>query len=390
MNSDPDFHTSRRKILAPTFTHQQIMANEALITERIDVFIKRILLEESKCNYVDIWDFLGLLSVEIICKICFNTDFDSRPGFSHKFLYALEGGGLSIAITQVFPPLLHSRWSRRIPGGIGKAFRDLDDWKAMTAELVTDLKNQQWDEAILRKFNAGPLLVERNKVLSRHYTFSEVVEESMGLAIAGASVTQHTLTYLFWALSRSVNRSYQERLRYELRSSTHSPPTFSDVANLPYLNAVIKEAYRTYPAIMSTKPRILHAPLTVTGTGITLPPQTVVGMQNFVHHRNAEIFPEPERFVPERWLDGESKLTTDLASMNASITPFSTGAYNCIGQTLAKVEIYLAVSHIIQRFDLRLNSAMTDDDMFMQDAWAVLPKGSKLVLDITPIDKAVT
>ncbi|KAH9211562.1 cytochrome P450 [Leptodontidium sp. 2 PMI_412] len=381
---DPNEHTARRKIIAPTFAHQEIIANEGLIVERIEVFIDRILTEVSKSNSVDIFELLGVMTIETICKICFNTNFDPNSDLSYRLLHAIEGAGISFVISSILPLLPKFSIARKLPLGIGKAYQCLDEWQDITAGLLTELKNQQWDEATLRKFNGGPLLLDKNKYLDRHYIFDEAVEESMGLAIAGSGVTQHSLVYLFYALSLPENRGIQQRLREEV-SQAGLP--FSDVATLPYLTAVIKETHRLYPVIMSTLPRVLQSPLNVPDADITLPPATVVGMQNFVHHRNPEIFLDPLRFVPERWLEGESKLSTDQKLMNAALTPFGTGAYNCIGQTLAKVELYLAVSHFVRRLDFGLNAMMTEDDMIMQDFWAVLPKGRKLLLDVKPLEQ---
>jgi cytochrome P450 len=48
-------------------------------------------------------------------------------------------------------------------------------------------------------------------------------------------------------------------------------------------------------------------------------------MQNYVHHRDPTLFPEPDEFIPDRWLK-------DSKDMDSAITPFSVGAYNSIGQ----------------------------------------------------------
>ena len=99
-------------------------------------------------------------------------------------------------------------------------------------------------------------------------------------------------------------------------------------------------------------------------------------MQNYVHHRDPTLFPEPDRFIPERWLDGS------VGDMNNALTPFSVGSRNCIGQTLAKAELYLAVSKIFRQLRISLNTTMTDWDMVMEDRFNIAPKGRRLLLDI--------
>ncbi|KAH6983990.1 cytochrome P450 [Ilyonectria destructans] len=144
---------------------------------------------------------------------------------------------------------------------------------------------------------------------------------------------------------------------------------------LSYLTAVIKETYRRFPAITSTLPRILGQPLEVIDTGMTLPPGTVVGMQNWVHHRDS------------RWIEGhEMSKGVNLQDANATLTPYSGGSRNCLGQTLAKTELYLAAPRIVRRLDFSLSNQMKEDDMHMRDLWAVQPKGRRLFLDIKPLD----
>lgn len=63
-------------------------------------------------------------------------------------------------------------------------------------------------------------------------------------------------------------------------------------------------------------------------------------MQSWMHHRDPAVFPNPDAFQPERWLRSSNM-------MEDSLTPFSIGRRNCIGQNLAWEELYLAVGAIM-------------------------------------------
>lgn len=134
-----------------------------------------------------------------------------------------------------------------------------------------------------------------------------------------------------------------------------------------YVNAVIKETFRLYPTIISTLPRIVTEDFQV--EHFTLPAGTVVGMQNYVHHRDPRIFPHPDVFRPERWLENTKEM--DLA-----LTAFSLGRRNCIGQNLAWEEIYLAVDAVMRAgFTLLMGKDMESRDMEMEDRFNIAPKG---------------
>jgi cytochrome P450 len=109
--------------------------------------------------------------------------------------------------------------------------------------------------------------------------------------------------------------------------------------------------------------------------GVVLPIGTEAGMQNYIHHRDPSVFPQPDEFVPDRWLQ-ESK------DMNTALTPFSVGPRNCIGQNLARAELYLATSKIFRSLKLALHSDMAAPDMEMEDRFNIAPKGRKLIVDV--------
>ena len=147
--------------------------------------------------------------------------------------------------------------------------------------------------------------------------------------------------------------------------------------DLPYLNAAIKETMRLNPTIISTLPRVLDVPLTLPKAGIALPAGTVVGMQNYVHHRDPTVYSDPHSFRPERWLG-----LAPSSDMEKALTPFSLGSRNCIGQNLARAELLLATSLLFRKLDLQLNEEMKNDDMDMEDRFNIAPRGRKLLLNV--------
>lgn len=109
--------------------------------------------------------------------------------------------------------------------------------------------------------------------------------------------------------------------------------------SLPYLQAVINETLRLYPTIIATLPRTAKAATTIAGvpvpagvckctsdTIVTNVGQTIVGTQNYTMHRNPIAFPDPEEFLPERWLGDKA----EDENMKAAWNPFSVGSRKCV------------------------------------------------------------
>ena len=220
----------------------------------------------------------------------------------------------------------------------------------------------------------APMLTHTDGFLGRKLTEEEVLEEVMGLTFAGSGTTSTTLTYLVYSLA--CDATLQNQLREELRTA---PESLLELQNLPLLTAIIKETFRLYPTIMSTLPRVLDYPLQVGKYVLTA--QTIVGMQNYVHHRDRTLFLEPDNFIPERWLAANNG-DQQIVDMNAALTPFSLGSRNCIGQILARAELYLATSKIFNRLKLSLNPQMTEWDLEMEDRFNIAPKGRRLLVDV--------
>jgi cytochrome P450 len=269
-------------------------------------------------------------------------------------------------------PFITRKIGPYLPGHIGYCFGQFDLWEKMTMDILQQFqRNELKSDASSMSFLATPLLLSVDTHLKRRLEDDEVLEELMGLTFAGSGTTSSTMTYLVYSLASDPE--LQDELRKELKTGDL---TLSELQQLPLLSAVIKETMRLYPTIISTLPRVLDRPLTVGKHN--LPPGTEVGMLNYVHHQDRIVFPEPDKFLPHRWLkrDAENK------DMDAALTPFSLGPNNCIGQNLAKAELYVATSYIFRKLKLRLNPQMTEDDMEMEDHFAIAPKGRRLLVDV--------
>lgn len=136
----------------------------------------------------------------------------------------------------------------------------------------------------------------------------------------------------------------------------------------PYLNCVLQETLRLRGPIPSAAPRV--SPGKTIG-GHYVPQGTVVNSHPYTRARDPQVFPKPLEYYPERW---ESP-TPAMKTMN---TPFSTGARNCIGMHLARVQVILAICVIYQRFNLKLDPSMTEEMMKMRDVGLMNPIGKKL------------
>lgn len=177
-----------------------------------------------------------------------------------------------------------------------------------------------------------------SKLWKHHYSEKENGMDDLDIAaecadhlLAGIDTTSDTLMFTIWSLSRPEHREFQQKLIDEVRSipedslNEHGIPKAEVADKLIYLDAVIKEALRLYAPLPGTEPRSLGRPTTI--DGYTIPPRTVVSISPYALHRNPEVFKDPLKFNPDRWLDNSQ----DAAEMKKWFWAFSSGGRMCIG-----------------------------------------------------------
>lgn len=197
---------------------------------------------------------------------------------------------------------------------------------------------------------------------------------------AGSDTISSTLKAVFYYLLK--NKSSLEKLTNELGEACKAGklstplPTWKEVQELPYLNAVIKEALRLNPALALPLERVVPAAGLKIGETF-IPPNTVVGINPWVFQRNRRIFgDDAESWQPERWL---SKDTERIKYMDQHILTFGAGKRTCLGRHIAMLELAKVVPALILRYTMRLEDP--DSEWTVINSWAVRQEGLNVVLE---------
>lgn len=170
----------------------------------------------------------------------------------------------------------------------------------------------------------------------------DLLTQMMNLIVAGHETTASTLAWAFQHTHRAPN--VKERLVEELRALP-GPLDPEAVAHLPYLDAVCSETLRLTP-VAPLLARKLRQGMTL--QGYELPAGIQVGVAILQVHRRPELYPEPETFRPERFLERSFSPFEFL--------PFGGGARRCIGAAFALYEMKLVLATVLRSLELRLES----------------------------------
>ena len=172
----------------------------------------------------------------------------------------------------------------------------------------------------------------------------EVRDQLVTLYLAGHDTTSHALSWTFYLLSQ--HPAAQEALERELaRVLGKRLPRFEDLLALVYTEQVIKEAMRMYPPVMAI-PRRATADATIGPYAVPAGSEVVIWV--YRTHHDPRFFPEPERFLPERFDEAAS-----AARPRHAYLPFGAGQRACIGQSFALIEAQLIIATFAQRLRLQ-------------------------------------
>jgi cytochrome P450 len=177
-------------------------------------------------------------------------------------------------------------------------------------------------------------------------TEKQLRDEILTLLIAGHETTANVLSWIFYLLGGAP--AVDLKLHEEARAVLNGRDAFAatDLERLGYARNVILEGLRLYPPGWFVG---REAQADVQLGGYTVPRRSVVMLSQYVMHRDARFFEEPQRFKPERW---EGGLLERLP--RGAYFPFSAGDRHCIGEGFAWQEALLILATLVERWSFEI------------------------------------
>lgn len=171
----------------------------------------------------------------------------------------------------------------------------------------------------------------------------EVRTQVLHLLMAGTDTTATTLSWVFYELARHPAVAARVRQEIDFRGT----PTLPALAGLTCLDRVLTETIRLHTPVWLL---VRRAATAVRLGAVTVPPGAEVLINLPTLHRDPDLFPDPLRFDPDRWL-----LPPNDLEQRSRFIPFGTGAHKCVGADFAWTEMKAAVALISSRWRLDLD-----------------------------------
>ncbi|GIX98377.1 cytochrome P450 4V2 [Caerostris extrusa] len=299
-------------------------------------------------------------TLDVICQTAMGVSINAQSGENRDYVKAIHDIGNTFMYRGfrpwLYPEVIFYRTT------IGKNFKaNLQCIQGLTrnvmkqkkAEMASSDKNTEEMElntndncALGKKRKAFLELLLELHLQDPSFTEEDVREEVDTFMFAGHDTTAMALSWSLYCLG--LYPDIQKTAREELDAIFGNDPkrgvVREDLMKMKYLECVIKETLRLYPAVPMFS-RECNESFTVLGH--TVHPGTMCFIFAYALHRDPEVFPEPEKFDPTRFFPENSKGRHPYAYI-----PFSAGSRNCIGQKFAMLEMKTVLAHILRRFHI--------------------------------------
>ncbi|MFP5310591.1 MAG: cytochrome P450 [Actinomycetes bacterium] len=339
LTSDGDRWVAQRRTLQPLFTPRRVDRYAADFAAAAVATADRW----PAAGAVDVDEEMRRLSLTAVSTTLFGVDVTDRiVPILHDITELSEKVVLRGQAPWAPPAWLPTRVNRRLAAIQQRVVADVD---AIVEERRRVLAAGEGDGDDL----VALLLAAKDPETGAPLTQDEVREQAVIFLLAGHETTSTALTFALWHLARdtrwqdAVREEALEVLGPDVLAGT-APAAAADAWRLHVAGRVLDEAMRLHPPAFITS-RVAGRPAVVDGFEVA--PGDVVATSFWALHRDPAIWPDPERFDPDRFLPEAREERDPYAYL-----PFGGGPRSCIGERFARLEGVLALAVLVGRHRL--------------------------------------
>ncbi|CAG8629478.1 25513_t:CDS:2 [Dentiscutata erythropus] len=373
--TDKTFHRQRKRILSPAFSVKYVASLEPLIQSCAKSLIKKIdslatlspkpshslnsisnQFNNESTPSINLYHLIQCCTLDIIGETAFGGSFNMIEKESHPLPIKIFEEMKRRVMCHTFPYF--------------KTFFKKDPWCDEFISKIVKSRIEQNSKTTKHRIDILQILLNNHDPLKQSSPTSpvniadgktmsdfEIQDQIMEFLVAGSDSSAFTVIMAIIMLLYHPEKLRNLRLELEsafpeLQNRTKSCekedelflPPHETLKSLKYLNAIIDETLRLFPAALggimrqTTEDTIISNHL--------IPKDTIVSASLWKLHRSKQIWGQDvDEFVPERWFDLNSKIRTD------AYYPFGSGSRLCIGINFAMMEIRIILSALVGNFD---------------------------------------
>ncbi|KZC05569.1 Cytochrome P450 9e2 [Dufourea novaeangliae] len=342
-----------RTTLSPSFTASKMRCMFELVSKCSKVFVDYLYDHPEFSSTLEAKDAFTRYTNDVIATVAFGISVNSLEDRDNEFYKkgadVTQFGGLF----RLFKFILF-RMNPRLTRMAGFSFFSRDT-VSFFRRMVSDTVKTRDERNIIRPDMIHLLMQARDKdkPATQQMTIEDIIAQAFIFFLAGFDTSSTLMCYLVFELA--INPEIQDRLREEVDrcvAEGNGKICYDTLLKMEYMEMVTSEALRKYPPVpVMDRLCVQKFELPSAGPGykpVTLTPTDIVWFPIYALHHDANYFPEPKRFDPERF----SEANKDKI-LSYTFIPFGLGPRKCIGNRFALMETKILIAHLLQRFRLR-------------------------------------
>ncbi|XP_060102428.1 cytochrome P450 4V2 [Heteronotia binoei] len=346
---------TRRKMLTPTFHFAILTDFLEVMNEQANVLVEKFEKHVDKEPF-DCFLYITLCTLDIICETAMGKSISAQSNKDSEYVRSVYRMSELVDHRNKSPWLWNDLLYLMFKEGrehrrrlkILHSFTD-----NVIAEKARELENRSrhqnntasTDEQSGHKVRRAflDMLLNATDDNGKKLSYQDIREEVDTFMFEGHDTTAAAVTWSIFLLA--CHPEVQRKVHHELDEifgDSKRHVTSEDLKELRYLECVIKEALRLFPSVPYFG-RKLHESCYIRGYKISKGTEVLIAP--VVLHRDPDVFPEPEKFQPERF-----SLENSAGRNPYAYVPFSAGPRNCIGQRFAQMEEKTILATILRNF----------------------------------------
>lgn len=325
-------------------------------------------------------DALTYLTVDIMGRVVLDINLNcqtEKNEFVEAFRQQISWTPSAVAVNPFIGlnplrPFMHRYYTRKMNSFLEKV---LDDRYAKSSGISSKSRGKPAIDLALQEYNKQQ--EEENVTRSQRgidQAFkTNAIDQMKTFIFAGSDTTSSTMGYSYLLLSQNPQELAKARAELDSVFGPDSSQTGDRIKQNPnlinslvFISSVVKEVLRLLPPVMSVR----QGKGSITYEGV---PYDINGFMVFeashTIQRNAEYFPSPDEFIPERWIPGSEHYHEVPKD---AYRPFEKGPRDCIGQQLAVLEMKIILALTLRDFDFREDYEAWDRMLGRKDPGGIL------------------
>ena len=346
LSSEGELWRRQRRLIQPAFHKKRLDGMARIMTDATEAMLARwrdgLRRGGPQGGVLDANREMSRLTLEIVGRTLFGSALGGEASrgeeaLSLVFRLGFDRAGRFVQVPFGIPTPKNLRYR--------KGIRDMDEIVGSLLEARRNAVPRGGDDPM-----GGDLL---DMLLAAHGTDDGITEKQLRDEIltimgAGYETTARALCWTFYLLDAHPEAA--RKLRTELNGVLAGrTPTVEDLPRLSYTRMVLQESMRLFPPVWGLSRRLREADEV---GGARIPKGNRVIISAYVTHRHPDLWPEPEKFDPERFSDATLMDRPPRDMPRYAYFPFSGGPRQCVGVNFAAMEATLLLATIAQSFEL--------------------------------------